>query len=232
MICPGSRGRGRQGGFTVVETMVSIALSLVVTTSMVVLMANSLGTASRMVQMSQMTNELRNAMSMMTRDVRRANYSPDAIKCFANSKCGIDGSANQLAGDVTVVGGSCFTFNLNRFEDVSGVPTQVDGTGGFRRASAGDGSPGWIEIWVGDSTPVCNAVSSDWVAVTDPDFVNVTNFVVDDSLSFTGTVEEAGGTITQKSRKIQIRIEGSLILDPGITRRIEDIIQVRNDIFL
>jgi hypothetical protein len=87
-------------------------------------------------------------------------------------------------------------------------------------------------MWIGDATPVCNAVSSDWVAVTDPDFVNVTNFIVDDSLSFTGTVEEAGGTLTQKSRKIQIQIEGSLILDPGITRRIEDIIQVRNDIFL
>lgn len=235
---PGSTRRptklpGLQAGLTLMEALIAMALSTFVTASMVVLMGNSLGTATRMTQMSQMTDELRNAMSMMTRDVRRANYSPDAVKCFGNSDCGVDGSASQLTGDVTIVSGSCFTFNLNRWKDVSGVQTKVAGTGGFRRLAASSNSPGWIEMWVGDSTPACNAANnSDWVAVTNPDFVDVTSFVVDDSQSFTATIEEASGTLTQKSRKIRIQIEGRLVLDPDITRRIEDTIQVRNDIFL
>jgi len=229
---PPSKLPALQAGMTLMETMIALALSVFVTASMVILMANSLGTATRMTQMSQMTDELRNAMSMMTRDVRRANYSPDAVRCFGNSDCGVDGTASQLAGDVTVVGSNCFTFNLNRWKDVSGVPTKVAGSGGFRRLPADGSSPGWIEMWVGDSTPACNSSNSNWVSVTNKDLVDVTSFVVDDSQSFTTTVEEAGGTLTQKSRKIRVQIEGHLVLDPDITRRIEDIIQVRNDIFL
>jgi hypothetical protein len=63
----------RQAGFTLMEAMISLALSLVVTSAMVALMANSLGTTSRIIQMSQLTDELRNTMSMLTRDIRRAN---------------------------------------------------------------------------------------------------------------------------------------------------------------
>ena len=81
----------KQTGVTLIETMISLALSLVVTSAMVVLMANSLGTATRIIQMSQMTDELRNAMSMMTRDVRRANYSSNSAYCYANSECGDPG---------------------------------------------------------------------------------------------------------------------------------------------
>ena len=62
-----------QKGVTLVEAMISLSLSLIVTMGMVALMANSLGTANRIIQMSQLTDEMRNALSIMTRDVRRAN---------------------------------------------------------------------------------------------------------------------------------------------------------------
>ncbi len=68
--------------------MIALALSLIVTSSMVVLMGNSMGSATRIIEMSQLTDELRNSMSMMSRDVRRANYNVNAIYCFANSECG------------------------------------------------------------------------------------------------------------------------------------------------
>ncbi|MGH8035335.1 MAG: prepilin-type N-terminal cleavage/methylation domain-containing protein, partial [Lysobacterales bacterium] len=44
-------GVHKQAGFTLMEAMISIALSLVVTSAMVVLMANSMGTATRIIQM-------------------------------------------------------------------------------------------------------------------------------------------------------------------------------------
>ena len=215
----------RQAGFTLMEVMISLALSLVVVSAMVALMANSLGTASRIIQMTQLTDELRNTMSMLTRDIRRANYSANAAYCYANSDCGADGSANQFA-DVTFNGSTCFTFGLDRNWDGNAA---ADNAGGFRRVTAG--GVGLIEMWVGDNAPVCTATNeANWVAVTDPDFVNITTFAASDAASFSASVTgEAGSTITQRTRQISVQIEGSLIRDNTITRRIEDVIKLRND---
>ena len=68
----------KQAGVSLVEAMIALALSMIVVASMVAVMANSMGTATRIIEMSQLTDELRNSMSMMTRDVRRANYSANA----------------------------------------------------------------------------------------------------------------------------------------------------------
>lgn len=88
-------------------------------------------------------------------------------------------------------------------------------------------------MWVGDSSPNCAAASTDWVAVTDPDFVDITIFAINDAASFTQTLEdEAGTTVTQRTRQIQMQISGQLILDNSINRTIEDTITVRNDLFL
>ena len=82
--------------------MISLALSLIVTSAMVVLMANSMGTSTRIIQMSQLTDELRNAMSMMTRDVRRANYSANSIFCYGHSQCGFAGGNALQTGDIVI----------------------------------------------------------------------------------------------------------------------------------
>ena len=86
------------------------------------------------------------------------------------------------------------------------------------------------EIWVGDESPDCDGDSDDWIAVTDPNLVNITTFVVDGSGSFENSLTGSTGTITQRTRRIQMQIEGRLNLDNSITRRIEDTIKVRNDI--
>lgn len=216
----------RQAGMTLMEAMIALGLSLFVTTAMVVLMANSLGTATRIIQMTQLTDELRNAMSMLTRDVRRANYSAYSAYCYANSDCGIDGSATQ-APDVAI-DGECVTFNLDRNHDGD---ASTDDAGAFRRTTSG--GVGVIEMWIGDSAPDCDASGDDWLAVTDPGFVDVTTFVIDDSGSLASTLTQGNGTVlTQRSRELQIAVEGRLILDESITRRVEDVIKVRNDIFL
>ena len=227
-----NRGR-HQAGFTLMETMISLALSLVVTSAMVVLMGNSLGTTTRIIQMTQLTDELRNTMSMLTRDIRRANYSANAAYCYANSDCGADGSANQFA-DIDVTDGTCVVFGLDR----SGPAAVPDGDatndpkGAFRWRVINQ--IGVIEMYVVDTavTPDCSAAAGTdgWVAVTDPDFVDITSFNVNDDASFTGSIAgEAGTTITQRSRQIQVQLEGQLLRDNTISRQIEDIIKVRND---
>ena len=229
-------GLRRQAGMTLMESMIALGLSVFVTSAMVVLMANSLGTASRVIQMTQLTDELRNSMSMLTRDIRRANYTANSMYCYANSDCGTDGSATQ-AGDITIDPDTqdCVVFNLDRNHD--GDASLAD-AGGFRLRVIQDRGDvvGLIEMWVGGSGPACESRPQrtpdvDWIAITDPDFVDVTAFVIDDSGSILGSVGESGGTtVTQRTRQIQIQITGQLRSDRNITRTVEDIIKVRNDL--
>ncbi len=59
-----------------------------------------------------------------------------------------------------------------------------------------------------------------------------TGFAVDDDLSYTEVVfdDGAGKTITQRIRKLRFNVQGQLVADNNISRSIEDIITVRNDL--
>ena len=224
----------RQAGLSLVETMIGLALSMIVVASMVGLMSNSMGTATRIIQMSQLTDELRNVMSMMSRDVRRANYNPNSIYCYGNADCATDGSASQVVGDIDIA--SCddyLRFNLDRDWDGAAVS---DPAGAFRRvtvnsAKAG-GQVGVMQMWVGGASPNCDPNSNaNWLQVTDPGFVDVTNFEVD-NLGFSGSVSSGAGTLTQSVRVVDLVIEGELILDRRIRKQVRDRIRIRNDYFL
>jgi len=238
----GIRTLKRQAGVTLIEAMISLALSLIVTSAMVVLMANSMGTSTRIIQMSQLTDELRNAMSMMTRDVRRANYSANAIFCYGNADCGDPGGPAEQAGDIQISGGgSCFIFNLDRNFDGDSIDDE-DGAAGFRRVpSLNEPTVFVIEMWTGGNSPNCAtapAPNDDWIELTDPDTVNIIVFDV----NHTGPLPEEilpgePGAFTNRQREIQISLEGQLTLEEDmnnvmVTRRIEDVIYVRNDFIL
>jgi type II secretory pathway pseudopilin PulG len=229
----GFRTFKHQAGVTLIEAMISLALSLIVTSAMVVLMANSMGTSTRIIQMSQLSDELRNAMSMMTRDVRRANYSANAIFCYGNAACGDPGGIAEQNGDIQI-SGECFVFNLDRNFDGDSIDDD-DGAAGFRRVS--NGGTGVIEMWTGGASPDCSG-GSDWIELTDPSTVNITEFVIDDAGSITEEILPGEPTAyTNRQRQIQITLGGQLILEEDmnnimVTRRIQDVIYVRNDFIL
>ena len=224
----------RQNGFTLVEALIGMSLSLIVTASMVGLMSGSLGAASRVIQMSQLTDELRNTMSMMSRDVRRANYSTNSVYCYANADCGDPGGDAIQAADVTITttaGDTCMTFGLDRDWDGN---ANNDGGGAFRRdtvVNARGLTVGVIEMWTGTTVPSC-IDSNNWVPITDPEFVDITAFDIARPF-FEGTIEGEGGTtVTMRTRQVQMQIGGQLVLDNTISRRIEDTVKVRNNLIL
>lgn len=217
----------RQQGFTLLEALLSISLSLVVTAAMVALMSNTLGSTSRIVNMTKLTDDVRATMQMLTRDVRRSSYNANAMYCYANEDCGSDGSAT-LAADISIAGGGeCFTFLLDRDHD--GDSTEND-AGGFRRVTSG--GVGVIQMWIGDASPNCAANDTNWAQVSNPDSMDITGFSVDDDLSYTEVVfdDGAGNTISQKVRKLRVRLQARLTADNSIAREIEDVISVRNDL--
>jgi hypothetical protein len=138
------------------------------------------------------------------------------------------------------VNGSCFWFQTDRAEGAGALDgdSTNDPAGGFRRRSAtvSGTEVGWIEMYTGATAPDCNEAdgANGWVAVTDPESMNITAFTVDDSLSYTQVVLEDvnGNTMSQRVRKLRMAIRGQLVMDPTIVRRVEDIISVRNDLIL
>ncbi len=222
--------KARQTGATMMEVLVSMSISLVVTAAMIALMSNSLGSTTRIIQMTKLADDMRVTMQMMTRDVRRSSYNANSMLCYANEDCDADG-AITAAADITINGATCFTFLLDRDHD--GDSTE-DNAGGFRQVTVA--GIGVIEMWTGDQNPDCTdaAGAAGWVQVTNPDNMDIVAFTVDENLSYTQVVKDdgAGNTVSQKVRKIRMNMQGRLVLDNTINRTIEDIISVRNDLLL
>lgn len=215
-------------GFSLIELMIAMVIGLIVVLTMGKLMSSTLGTTTRTVQMAMLTQQLRSAMQMISRDVRRTSYSSDAILCYANFDCATDGSLN-LPDDIGFnTDLDCFTFLHDRNHD--GNATN-DAPGAFRLNRSG--TIGAIEIWIGTTAPDCTSTSTSWEPVTDPDIVDVYFFRVDDLLSHTDIIDQdAGGDVLQKIRKVRIQIRGRLIFDPQVVRILEDTTRVRNNIVL
>jgi hypothetical protein len=181
--------------------------------------------------MTKLSDDMRVAMQMMTRDVRRSSYNANSMFCYANDDCATDG-ALIAAGDITIDDSNeCFTFLTDRDHD--GDSTEND-AGGFRRVTSG--GVGVIEMWTGDASPNCDAAAgtAGWVQVTNPGDMDIFGFTVDENLSYTQVVYDdgAGNTLSQKVRKVRMAMQGRLVIDNTIVRRVEDVISVRNDLLL
>jgi Tfp pilus assembly protein PilW len=223
--------RKAQLGAGLMEVMVAMSISLVVTASMVALMSNSLSSTTRIIKMTKLADDMRVAMQMMTRDVRRSSYNANSMFCYANDDCATDG-AITAAGDITIADSNdCFTFLTDRDHD--GDSTEDD-AGGFRRVTSG--GVGVIEMWTGDASPDCDAAAGSlgWVQITNPDNMDIFTFIIDDNLSYTQVIQDdgAGNTLSQRVRKVRMNLQGRLVMDNTIVRRVEDVINVRNDLLL
>ena len=229
----------RQRGATMMEVLIAMTISLVVTAAMIAMMSNTLGTTARIIHMSKLSDDMRVTMQMMTRDVRRSSYNANSMFCYANENCATDG-AIVAAGDITLADidgdtvNDCFTFLMDRDHD--GDSTEDD-AGGFRRVT--DGGVGVVEMWTGGANPDCDAAAgaAGWVQITDPDETDVFAFSVvddDEDLSYTVVIQDdgAGNTLSQRVRKIRMNLQGRLVADETIVRRVEDVISVRNDLLL
>ena len=219
----------QQKGMSLMEVLIAMSISLVVTASMIVLMSNSLGSTARIVNMTKLSDDLRTTMQMMTRDVRRSSYNANSMFCYANTNCRSAVDAT-VAGDITINGGNdCFTFLLDRDHD--GDSTEND-AGGFRRVISS--GVGVIEMWTGNAAPDCSvaAGTAGWVQITNPEIMDIFVFSVDDDLSYNEVVldNSLGNILTAKVRKIRMNMRGRLVVDNTIVRRIEDVISVRNDL--
>ena len=221
----------KQQGMSLMEVLVAMSISLVVTASMIVLMSNTLGSTARIVKMTKLSDDMRTAMQMMSYDVRRSSYNANSMYCYANEDCGSDVGIT-LAADITINDSNdCFTFLTDRDHD--GDSTE-NAAGGFRRVISS--GVGVIEMWTGDQSPDCNSAAgtNGWVQITNPENMDIFAFSVDDNLGYALQIHNDvfGNTLSQRLRKIHMNMQGRLVVDNTIVRQIEDVIAVRNDLLL
>lgn len=67
-----------QSGFTLIELMISIALGLIVITSLVYMMGATMRTNTETLRATHLNQELRSVVQMMSRDLKRAGYGAKA----------------------------------------------------------------------------------------------------------------------------------------------------------
>jgi hypothetical protein len=237
----------KQSGASLMEVLVAMSISLVVTAAMIAMMSNSLSHSARIVNMTKLTDDLRVAMQMMTRDVRRSNFNANSMLCFANDNCGADGSiAAPREVFINRDTNQCFWFVTDRNFD--NYTSDVE-AGAFRRFQVdpeGDGTTvGVLQMWTGVGEPPANVCEPDyaddeWVQITDPTSMDIVAFEVIDNdgaggLSYSQVIQtDAAGNplLEQQVRKIRMSIQGELVLDDSIQRSMVDIITVRNDLLL
>ena len=112
-------GWKHQKGFTLLELMVAGLISLIVTSGMVILMASTLGTGTQAIKMTQLSAEMRTAMQIMTRELRRANYHSGWATCFGDTDCLVTEVVNAKITEINikkdfVPDGDCFSFYYDR----------------------------------------------------------------------------------------------------------------------
>jgi prepilin-type N-terminal cleavage/methylation domain-containing protein len=210
----------RQKGMTLIELMVAMVISLIASMAMVMLMANTLGTGTRTIGMTRLTQELRTAMQIISRDLRRANYlNPAAARaCYANPACLADAGFGGKMGAVVVGSGSD---SLSFWVDRQGDGFDACDQGAFRlNESSGIGTIQMLTC------------GGDWVEITDPDIIDVQSFVVDNSDTYTDDdINDSGAFQTVQKIRLSISADLRNATGPGFTisRVIGDQIRIRNN---
>ena len=193
-------------GFTLIELMISMVIGLIILSVVLTMFVSMVKSDSDNMKSIRLNQELRAAMSLITRNIRRAGANQNsAVNSITtpptNPFQGLTRAKNEQGMDDTCV---IFSYDAN------------DGSNelyGYRF----DFSNKTVETRKAGA--VCNATSN-WEAITDEDLVTITD------LSFLDMpVIESGVTI----RQVGVTLSGELARDDTVKRTLTEIIKIRND---
>ncbi|MCW8926499.1 MAG: prepilin-type N-terminal cleavage/methylation domain-containing protein [Xanthomonadales bacterium] len=227
----------RQQGMTLIELLVAGVISLIAASGMVIVMANTLGTGSKTIQMAKVTQEMRTAMQIMSRELRRANYHSTYMSCFRDVDCLATLGISTQVGEINITDNGdsdCFWFWYDRPQTGTAIAVTSEPVAAFRRTVVS--GVGRIQMTTTrTAAPGCNA-NADWVDITDPELIDVLTFNVNDTGSFVETINAGGDT--QSVERIGLTITARLTPDPSLpawlqgntnaNRELREFVTVRN----
>ena len=206
-------------GLSMVELLVGVALGLFVVASATTLLAGHLREGRSLLRESRLTQDLRTAADLVSRDLRRAGYWGAA----ASGVWG-HGASGVLANPYAAMSPSAAASDavLFQFSRDASENQRVDSNEqfGFRLRN------GAIEMQLG---------AANWQALTDATTLTVTAFnvsptVQDLSLAGYCTLACAGSTCPhQQVRSLAVDITGRSLHDASVVRSVRSEVRLRND---
>ncbi|MEO6065786.1 MAG: prepilin-type N-terminal cleavage/methylation domain-containing protein [Lysobacterales bacterium] len=214
----------RVSGFSLIELMIAMAVGLVVIAGVVSFTVSTVGSVGRNIGATRVMQELRGAMSVMTREIKRSGYDRDALDGIARGvfPSGYAALTINTAGD-------CLLMSYDRvgFNDADNAPGAGEWKG-FRR-NVVDGR-GIIQINTQANPPSCTA-DAGWIDLTSPQDVSVTDFrLTQTALAPIPAGATAAGPIFVALREVQIQMRASLVSDAATQRGLNERVRVRTDI--
>lgn len=205
-------------GFSLIELMISITLSMIVTASIGHLFGQTVKFNAGALAMTRLNQDLRATMGIMTSDIRRAGY-------WGQSETGIGGSAvnpftqgnnelsvSELAGEAA---NSCVTYAYDYNDD--GV-VDNDEKRGFRL------NGGVLQLATQDADCSSNI---NWEAVTDSNVITVTGVTFTPDFQ---TIDIDGdGNADMTIKEVQVILTGQLVVNSGVSRTLLESVRVRNE---
>lgn len=203
-----------QQGFTLIELMISMLIGLIVLAAVIGMFISLVKADNDYLKSLRLNQELRAAMSLITRDLRRSGYNGTA------SATVIAGTANPFQEMATTATCVIYAYDVNN----NGINDGNSERFGFRLKS------GAIESR--ESGENC-AATTNWDNITDDNLVEITAFSVSDP-DLVGddpeeTVTPGKTSVGITTHQITISLTGRLVRDPSVTRTISETVEIRND---
>jgi len=240
------------------ELLVAGMISVIVSSGMVILMANTMGTSTQTIMNTSVSSQMRTAVQIMSRELRRANYHATYAACFGDLNCRATLGVTDEVAEINInADNDCFWFWYDRPQRCPGPTCTVaallaaqtaitaETVAGFRRMENADGI-GIIQMTTSGTT-AASCPTAGWVDITNPEMVDVTFFNVTDQFEVTGSnpgFPSYTWTVngTQSVERIGIHMRGkvregvwlsSWVEDPAQLDReltISEFIRVRNNV--
>ena len=211
----------RQRGVSLVEILVSMTLGLFLLLGLTTFMANTLVSDSRTMLMSRLDQEMRSAMILMVREVRRAGYWGNPSLTLGPWTGAGAGATYANPFSAVTASGVCIQFRYDKNHNAVADATEFFG---FLRKSTGV-----IQMYGGTGPSYCGG-GTGWSDLTDGRNSNVTD------LSFSllpAAPAFASGTSgpNMRVRYVTIQLTAQSRADATITQSLEETVKLENDLF-
>jgi prepilin peptidase dependent protein B len=211
---------GSARGFSLVELMIAMVIMLIVAVVTVQIAANVFRTNTESIHMIQLSQEMRSAIQLISRDIRRSGYNDDSLASFLSTQAISSGIS---MGDLDTNGtANCLQV---RYDDLDGnaknAVYRLRIVNAIGRISAHFGADATCDTLIADTG---------WVDISDPILTHISGleFVLDNHLTDIAENMSNGNTIQVGVEQISIIINATLRSNETVTRSITNEVQIRN----
>jgi type IV pilus assembly protein PilW len=252
-----------QLGVSLIELMIGIVISLIILAGVTNIWLTTIMSSADTLKQSKLNQELTTLMNVMSNDIMRAgitgtlNYTNPQTNAFSQ----VNDTALEIIDNMTdnnqitfanaATGGSCIVYAYDR--DLDGV-VDIAEVVGFR---LNNGAVEMRRDVIGTNRDSCAAADGNWLPVTDPRIITITNLnfafnnsecintrepngIDDDGDAGTNDTAEmdcysivptnGSGDVTVETRQIDITLAGQLVSDASINLSMTQSTRVRNDL--